>query len=77
MGAGFLVCCPGLLDMPGQVLVYSVKQLVLRMTDLTRATPAVDWINVDKLDATVNRVPERSDIEPLVNEQLNVELYSR
>jgi small subunit ribosomal protein S4 len=49
------------------------------MTDLTQAMPVVDWLNVDKdkLEATVSRVPERSDIEPLVNEQLIVELYSR
>jgi small subunit ribosomal protein S4 len=39
----------------------------------------VDWLSVDKdkLEATVSRVPERSDIDPLVNEQLIVELYSR
>jgi small subunit ribosomal protein S4 len=68
---------------PGDVIKVggkpSSQQLVLRMTDLTQAAPAVDWINVDKdkLEATVSRVPERSDIEPLVNEQLIVELYSR
>jgi small subunit ribosomal protein S4 len=41
--------------------------------------PVVDWLSVDKdkLEATVSRVPERADIDPLVNEQLIVELYSR
>ncbi len=57
----------------------SSQQLALRMTDLTQAMPTVDWLEVDKdkLEATVSRVPERGDIEPLVNEQLIVELYSR
>jgi small subunit ribosomal protein S4 len=70
---------------PGDVIKVggkpSSQQLVLRMTDLTQAMPAggLDWLSVDKdkLEATVSRVPERSDIEPLVNEQLIVELYSR
>ena len=68
---------------PGDVIKIGAKpssqQLVLRMTDLTQAMPASDWIDVDKdkLEATVTRVPERDDIEPLVNEQLIVELYSR
>ena len=68
---------------PGDVIKIGAKpssqQLVLRMTDLTQAMPASDWIDVDKdkLEATVSRMPERSDIDPLVNEQLIVELYSR
>jgi small subunit ribosomal protein S4 len=68
---------------PGDVIKVggkpSSQQLVLRMTDLTQAVPAVDWLTVDrsKLELTVNRVPERADIDPLVNEQLIVELYSR
>lgn len=68
---------------PGDVVKIcgkpSSQQLALRMTDLTQAMPGVDWISVDKdkLQATVNRVPERADIDPIVNEQLIVELYSR
>jgi small subunit ribosomal protein S4 len=68
---------------PGDIIKIGAKpssqQLVVRMTDLTQAAPVVDWLSVDKdkLEATVSRVPERSDIEPLVNEQLIVELYSR
>ena len=68
---------------PGDVIKVGAKpssqQLVIRMTDLTQSMPSVDWLNVDKdkLEATVTRVPERSDIDPLVNEQLIVELYSR
>ena len=68
---------------PGDVIKVASKpssqQLSLRMLDLTQASPLVDWLTVDKdkLEATVARVPERSDIDPLVNEQLIVELYSR
>jgi ribosomal protein S4 len=29
------------------------------------------------MEATMTRVPERDEIDPLVNEQLIVELYSR
>ena len=68
---------------PGDVIKVGAKpssqQLVIRMTDLTQSMPSCDWLNVDKdkLEATVSRVPERSDIDPVVNEQLIVELYSR
>lgn len=57
----------------------SAQQLALRMMDLTQSVPLVDWLTLDResLEATVERVPERSDIDPLVNEQLIVELYSR
>jgi small subunit ribosomal protein S4 len=41
--------------------------------------PIKDWLTVDKdkLEATVTRIPDRADIDPLVNEQLIVELYNR
>ncbi|MCU0795089.1 MAG: 30S ribosomal protein S4 [Akkermansiaceae bacterium] len=57
----------------------SAQQLALRMMDLTQSVPLVDWLTLDRasLEGTVDRVPERSDIDPLVNEQLIVELYSR
>jgi small subunit ribosomal protein S4 len=57
----------------------SAQQLALRMMDLTQSVPLVDWLTLDResLEATIERVPERSDIDPLVNEQLIVELYSR
>jgi len=57
----------------------SSQQLALRMVDLTQAVPLVDWLTIDreKLQGTMNRVPTREDIDPLVNEQLIVELYSR
>ena len=68
---------------PGDVIKVgarpSSQQLVNRMTDLTQAMSVKDWLTVDKdkLEATVSRIPDREDIDPLVNEQLIVELYSR
>ena len=68
---------------PGDVIKVggkpSSQQLVNRMTDLTQAMPIKDWLTVDKdkLEVTVSRIPDRADIDPLVNEQLIVELYSR
>jgi len=68
---------------PGDVIKVGSKpssqQLVNRMTDLTQAMPIKDWLSVDKdkLEATISRVPDRADIDPLVNEQLIVELYNR
>jgi small subunit ribosomal protein S4 len=68
---------------PGDIIKIGAKpssqQLAVRMTDLTQSLPSVDWLSVDKdkLEATVTRMPERSDIDPIVNEQLIVELYSR
>jgi small subunit ribosomal protein S4 len=49
------------------------------MLDLTQAVPLVDWLTLDRsnLTGSVSRVPERSDVDPMVNEQLIVELYSR
>jgi len=57
----------------------SAQQLALRMMDLTQSVPMVDWLSMDreKIEGVVNRLPEREDIDPLVNEQLIVELYSR
>jgi small subunit ribosomal protein S4 len=80
---GRTVDIPSFQCKPGDVIKIgskpSAKQLALRMMDLTQAAPLVDWLTLDrdKMEATVNRVPERSDIDPLVNEQLIVELYSR
>lgn len=68
---------------PGDLIKVGAKpssqQLAVRMTDLTQSLPTVDWLSVDKdkLEVTVTRMPERSDIDPIVNEQLIVELYSR
>ena len=57
----------------------SAQQLALRMMDLTQSVPLVDWLSLDRegMEGTVERVPEREDIDPTVDEQLIVELYSR
>lgn len=55
------------------------QQLANRFLDLTQGAVIPDWVTVDrdKLTGTVNRAPEREEIEVFVNEQLVVELYSR
>ena len=57
----------------------SSQQIALRMMDITQGTPILDWLTLDrdKLRGTVARSPARADIDPMVNEQLIVELYSR
>ncbi len=55
------------------------RQLVLRNLDLTQIVPVPDWLTVDRdgLSGKVTRIPTREEIQPIVNEQLIVELYSR
>ena len=55
------------------------RQLGMRLLDSTQGRPTADWTEVDrdKLIGVVNRPPERDEIDPQVNEQLVVELYSR
>ncbi len=54
-------------------------QLVGRFLEMTQGTPASDWMTVDrdKMSGVVNRAPVREEINPIANEQLVVELYSR
>jgi small subunit ribosomal protein S4 len=55
------------------------QQLVGRFLEMTQGTPIPDWVTVDRdaMKGTINRLPIREDINPIVNEQLIVELYSR
>lgn len=55
------------------------QQLAMRLVDMTQARPVLDWLTMDrdKLVGSVVRTPEREEIDPMVNEQLVVELYSR
>gem|GEM_PF-3537137 len=41
--------------------------------------PVPQWLtaNADALEATVNRVPNRDEMDHMINEQLIVEFYSR
>lgn len=57
----------------------SSQQLALRMLDLTQSVPLVEWLTLDRdsIKGTVTRVPNRDEIDPMVNEQLVVEYYSR
>jgi small subunit ribosomal protein S4 len=57
----------------------SSQQLGLRMLDLTQSVPLQDWLTLDreKMEGTVSRLPEKEDVDPPVNLQLIVELYSR
>jgi small subunit ribosomal protein S4 len=55
------------------------RSLAARNLELTQITPVPDWLTVDKEHYTgsVARIPTREEIQPIVNEQLIVELYSR
>ncbi len=55
------------------------KQLALKGLDLTQAMVTPEWVAVDteNLSGSVIRIPEREEVDPMVNEQLVVELYSR
>jgi small subunit ribosomal protein S4 len=68
---------------PGDVVTMKqtprAQQMGLRALDLTQAVVVPDWLTQDrdKLGGKVNRLPSREEIDPIVNEQLVVELYSR
>lgn len=60
-------------DKPGS------RRLAAKHVELTQITPVPEWLTVDKenFTGTVSRIPTRDEIQPIVNEQLIVELYSR
>lgn len=80
---GHKVDIPSYQCRPGDVIAMKKsaksQQLGTRALELTQAVPVPDWVtqDKDKLGGTVNRVPSREEIDPIVNEQLVVELYSR
>lgn len=55
------------------------KRLAQRGVEATQIATTPDWLVVDKegLSGKVVRIPSREEINPIVNEQLVVELYSR
>jgi len=55
------------------------RQLALRNLELTQIAPVPDWLTVDRdaMKGKVARIPARDEMQPMVNEQLIVELYSR
>ena len=60
-------------DKPGS------RRLAAKHVELTQITPIPEWLTVDKenFTGTVSRIQTRDEIQPIVNEQLIVELYSR
>lgn len=57
----------------------SSEALAKRAIEATTGVTVSDWLTLDgeALSGIVNRVPERDEIAPIVNEQLIVEFYSR
>ena len=80
---GHRVDVPSYQVRPGDVVKVAGKpssqQLGMRSLDLTQSIPLKDWLTIDreKLEGTVARLPETADIDPIVDVQRVVELYSR
>ena len=55
------------------------QQLGMRLLDQSQTRPIPDWVVIDrdKQEGAVQRIPTREEIDPIVNEQLVVEFYSR
>jgi small subunit ribosomal protein S4 len=55
------------------------RQLAARNLELTQIVPVPDWMTVDRdgFKGKIARIPSRDEMQPMVNEQLIVELYSR
>jgi len=55
------------------------RSLAAKNLELTQIVPVPDWLALDKehFGGSVSRIPTRDEIQPIVNEQLIVELYSR
>ena len=55
------------------------RQIVSKSLESAQVRPMPDWISFsrDAMRAQVMRMPTRDDIQPIVNEQLIVEFYSR
>jgi small subunit ribosomal protein S4 len=68
---------------PGDVVAIKPTdkstRLAKRGVELTQIVTVPDWLLVDKdnLSGSVVRIPTREEINPIVNEQLVVELYAR
>ncbi len=68
---------------PGDVIAAKTsprsQQLVGRFLEMSLGNPTPDWVTVDrdKMSGVFVRLPIRDEINPIANEQLVVELYSR
>lgn len=78
---GERVNIPSYLVKPGDVVAVhgSACDKIKENVELNSARPIPMWMSMDKdnLKATINRLPERSEIDLDVEEQLIVELYSK
>ncbi|HUI07483.1 MAG TPA: 30S ribosomal protein S4 [Verrucomicrobiae bacterium] len=57
----------------------ATRQLATKSLESAQIRPVPDWISFsrDAVRAQIVRIPTRDDIQPIVNEQLIVEFYSR
>ncbi|HUK83038.1 MAG TPA: 30S ribosomal protein S4 [Verrucomicrobiae bacterium] len=80
---GRKVSAPSYNVKPGDIIAVRdtavTRQLVTKSLESAQIRPVPDWIafNRDAIRAQVQRMPTRDDIQPIVNEQLIVEFYSR
>ena len=78
---GERVNIPSYLVRPGDVVAVhgSACDKIKENIELNSARPTPMWMSMDKdnLKVTINRLPERSEIDLDVEEQLIVELYSK
>ena len=68
---------------PGDVIdvreTAVTRQLVSKSLESSQIRPVPEWIAFDRenVRAKIGRIPTRDEIQPIVNEQLIVEFYSR
>jgi len=80
---GRKVSSPSFNVKPGDVVeireTAATRQLATKSLESAQIRPVPDWItfNREALRAQIGRIPSRDDIQPMVNEQLIVEFYSR
>ena len=80
---GRKVSSPSFNVKPGDVVeireTAATRQLATKSLESAQVRPVPDWItfNREALRAQIARIPSRDDIQPMVNEQLIVEFYSR
>ncbi len=80
---GRRVSIASILTQPGDVIEVrnspEARKMATFNLETMQITPVPDWLTLDKehFRGTVQRLPTREDIQPLANEQLVVELYSR
>src|SRR5699024_5651784 len=66
---------------PGQVIGVReqsrILEIIAEAVELSNSTPEYLTFNKDSLEVTFDRLPERSELNADINEQLIVEFYSR